>query len=957
MLLSPKGMALLSILGISLFVTQSSIAQTTDLLISEYVEGSSSNKYIEIFNGTGASIDLSNYELRLYSNGNSSPNVTNSLSGTLADGSTIVYSNSSATVFGGASTNLGATSFNGDDALELYNSTTGTTVDIFGVIGCDPGSQWISASNRTQNRTLRRNTNILSGVTTNPACTSSSGDFTTLETEWTEFPQDNVADLGSHSIVVNNAPVVDLGPDQAICNGTSVMLFSGGDGSSFLWSTGDTTENITVSSAGTYTVTVSNAFGSTSDDINISIIPPTDLFVTSPTICAGETAEICATVATEDLIISEYIEGSGLNKCIEIYNGTGASIDLSAEGYTIDITFNGGSSTASIPLSGVIDNGATHVICDNNADAGFLAVADQTTNTNLYNGDDAIVLSKAGTAVDIFGVINNDPGAQWSSGGNSTQNSTLIRNATVTGGVTTNPTGTGGSAFTTLGTEWTEGTFDDPSDLGSHTVTGTGTFAWSTGAATLCTSVTPATTTDYTFSYLDTEGCTTDITSTVTVSNVTVTAIATTILCNGETSDVTVTATGGVAPYTGVGMFSETAGTYTYTVTDANGCSGTATVTITEPTPIVAYTSCPEILCNGGTEQLAAFAFGGTAPYTGGGLFTVGAGSYFYTLTDANGCTDTITHVVTEPPVTVIASATATTIDCNGGTSTVTVSATGGASPYSGTGMFTVPAGTQSFTVTDGDGCTSTATVTITEPTALVVTATGTILCNGGTADVIVTATGGTAPYTGTGTFNVMAGTYNYTVTDANGCSETVSITVTEPAALVVSATATTIDCNGGTADITVTATGGTAPYTGTGTFSVMAGTYDYTVTDANGCSETVSITVTEPTQLVASVSATSTMIDCNGGTVDVTVTATGGTAPYTGTGIFNVMAGTYDYTVTDANGCSETVSITITEPTALVVSATATTIDCNGGTADITVTATGGTAPYTGTGTFSVMA
>ena len=131
------------LLGASLCLANSSVAQTSDLLISEYIEGSSNNKYIEIFNGTSAPIDLSNYQIRLYSNGNSSPNVTNTLSGFLADSDVVVYSNSSATIYGGSSINLGTMSFNGDDAIELYNTVTGMSVDIFGVIGCDPGSQWM----------------------------------------------------------------------------------------------------------------------------------------------------------------------------------------------------------------------------------------------------------------------------------------------------------------------------------------------------------------------------------------------------------------------------------------------------------------------------------------------------------------------------------------------------------------------------------------------------------------------------------------------------------------------------------------------------------------------------------------------------------------------------------------------------------------------------------------------
>ncbi|MBK6990138.1 MAG: hypothetical protein IPH33_18910 [Bacteroidetes bacterium] len=136
----------------------------------------------------------------------------------------------------------------------------------------------------------------------------------------------------------------------------------------------------------------------------------------------------------------------------------------------------------------------------------------------------------------------------------------------------------------------------------------------------------------------------------------------------------------------------------------------------------------------------------------------------------------------------------------------------------------------------------------MTEPTVLVSSSTaGTILCNGGTTSVVVSATGGTAPYTGDGSFTVSAGAYSYTVTDANGCTSTTIGTVTEPSALVASSTAGAILCNGGTTSVVVSATGGTAPYTGEGSFTVSAGAYSYTVTDANGCTSTTAGTVTEP--------------------------------------------------------------------------------------------------------------
>ncbi len=200
-------------------------------------------------------------------------------------------------------------------------------------------------------------------------------------------------------------------------------------------------------------------------------------------------------------------------------------------------------------------------------------------------------------------------------------------------------------------------------------------------------------------------------------------------------------------------------------------------------------------------------------------------------------------------------------------------------------------------------------------------------MCNGGSSTVTVTASGGTAPYTGTGTFTVTAGTHTYTVTDANGCTATTSITVTQPALVatsnsivvqylpqpVAASNSTTILCSGGTSTVTVSGNSGTAPYTGTGNFTVTAGTHNYIVTDANGCTATTSITVTQPSALTASSSSTSIL--CNGGSSTVTVTASGGTAPYTGTGTFTVTAGTHSYIVTDSNGCTSSTTIVVTQP------------------------------------------
>lgn len=175
---------------------------TTDLIFSEYVEGSASNKYIEIFNGTGATVNLSDYRLQLFLNGSATATVSNQLSGTLAHGATLVYKNINATVYTGSSSTSTSVDFNGDDAIALYKISTASYVDIFGRIGEDPGTAWTSGTTTTLDKTLIRLPSITSGVTTNP----SSG-FPTLASQWIMSDMDDVSDLGSHSF--NNTNLVD----------------------------------------------------------------------------------------------------------------------------------------------------------------------------------------------------------------------------------------------------------------------------------------------------------------------------------------------------------------------------------------------------------------------------------------------------------------------------------------------------------------------------------------------------------------------------------------------------------------------------------------------------------------------------------------------------------------------------------------------------------------------------
>lgn len=194
-------MLAVSMIGLSF----GSMAQATDLFISEYAEGSSNNKYLEIYNATGATVDLSNYELWRISNGGSWPEFTVSLSGMLLDGDVIVVANSQADT---AITNLlnatiafsGATFFNGDDAVGLAKDDgTGTflLIDAVGTSGPDPGTSWDVAGTTggTANHTLVRKDNVCSPDTT---WTLTSG-TTIANSQWIVFPSNTWTDAGTHT--------------------------------------------------------------------------------------------------------------------------------------------------------------------------------------------------------------------------------------------------------------------------------------------------------------------------------------------------------------------------------------------------------------------------------------------------------------------------------------------------------------------------------------------------------------------------------------------------------------------------------------------------------------------------------------------------------------------------------------------------------------------------------------
>ncbi len=464
-------------------------------------------------------------------------------------------------------------------------------------------------------------------------------------------------------------------------------------------------------------------------------------------------------------------------------------------------------------------------------------------------------------------------------------------------------------------------------------------------------------------------------------------------LTAGKPFNCTVSATGGSTPYTGTGtktVTQSTKGTFTesFTVTDANGASasGSASVTIAAQ-PLTVIVSCPGSgLTAGKPFSCTVSAVGGTAPYTGTGDFTVtqpvkGTFTELFSVTDANGGSASASATVTIAAQPIVVSATCPTSGLTiGKPFECTVSATGGTGPYLGTGTISRTEQvkgtfTEAFTVTDSNGASASgsATVTIASQPLVAIVDCGSNQTAGEPFGCTVSASGGSSPYSGIGLFpesEAVKGTYifSFTVTDANGVTSQASATVEVSAQpLVVAVSCDSNATAGKPFNCTVSATGGTEPYNGTGKFSVIEsvkGTFaeSFSVTDANQVTATGSAVVTvAPQPLIVTVTCDSGATA--GKPFSCTVSATGGTVPYTGTGTFSVtepVKGTYteSFSVTDANGVSSSASASVVVDAQPLIAS----VSCpdSGVTAgkpfSCTVSATGGTSPYTGSGTFTLV-
>ncbi len=399
------------------------------------------------------------------------------------------------------------------------------------------------------------------------------------------------------------------------------------------------------------------------------------------------------------------------------------------------------------------------------------------------------------------------------------------------------------------------------------TATGATTYSWSTGETTASITVDPTTNTTYTVTGFNGACSATDSVDVTVYPLPTVEITGTLTYCAGL--NTTLTATAGLSSYlwsTGATTQSinVTAGSYTVTGTDSNGCSATssASTVVEYPLPTVSISGTLEF-CAGQSTVLTATA--GLSSYlwsngeTTQDITVTSGGSYSVTGTDSNGCSNNDSVSVTEHALPTV-SISGTLSFCAGANTILTAS---GASTYlwstgETTASITVSTGgSYSVTGTDANGCSALDSASVTEYSLPSVSISGTLsYCAG--ASTTLDAGAGFASYSWssgetTQTISATAGNYTVTVTDSNGCSNTsAQVSVTELALPNVAISGTLSYCAGPGSNTTLTATAGLSSYlwsSGETTQSITAtaGSYTVTGTDSNGCSNTSSsVTVTE---------------------------------------------------------------------------------------------------------------
>ncbi len=762
--------------------------------------------------------------------------------------------------------------------------------------------------------------------------------------------------------------VVNITPEGCGFGGTAEVATNGGSpGFTYLWSTGETLPVVYNLSAGTYSVTTTDANGCTHELANIIIDPPA-----VPTAAASAPAAIDCNTPTMFLsgagstigpdITYLWTTGDGnivsgqntLYNCLINAPGTYELIvtnNLSNCIETASVTVIGNlvppSSVANAPNMLDCTTTSTTISGIGSSVGGSIQYLWTTADGNIVSGATTLTPTVNETGTYTLTVTDNGNGC-------TSEASTLLESNTTP----PNASAQGGELTCTV----------SQVELQGNSTTPDVSYAWSGPAGFSSNEQNPevGATGTYNLTVTDNEnGCTTTTSATVSANTTPPTAEADggTITC--AASSVTLSGnspTGGVTySWTGPNSFSSNeqnpsvaeTGTYTLAVTGPNGCTSTDAAVVNQNTtaPTANAGAGAALNCNASSVVLngAASSNGSQFSYewtTTNGNIVSGAntltptvdaaGDYNLIVTNNNnGCESTDTTQVTQSPAVQATIASQTNVDCFGaanGAATVTPSGGNGTYTYAwsngatGQTASNLSAGVYSIVVTDGENCTATENVTINQPAELVLTASATAQTAPGVNDGTATATpsGGSGTYTyawsngeTTATITGLApGTYSVTTTDENSCQKSRTVTVNSfGCAVIANTTGQHVTCQGsadGSATIELTNAATPTSYewsNGETTATIenlSAGTYTVTATDGNDCEVVSSIEIAEPASLNPNTTSTAvTSAGANNGTA--TAAPTGGTGPFT----FAWSNGETSATITGLASANYTVVVT----------------------------------------------
>lgn len=766
----------------------------------------------------------------------------------------------------------------------------------------------------------------------------------------------------------NSTPISTTFTHTFDCNantGNISTTTTGGSSANYnyLWSNSMTTQNIGPVPGGPYNVIITEDNGCQTIRSTILTIPVLNITFNTNFNCTSGTGNITANLTG----------GTGTLTYAWSNSATTQSIGPVAQGsYTVTVTDANGCSKVATKILGPPTIYAT-------IQSSF------NCNTNAHN-------------LSAYGSGGPSPYSYSWSNGPTTSSNNSVGAGTYTVTVTANNGCTGTASITVssppppLAVTSISSVFNCASNSIDLTATVSGgisayTYAWSGGGTALTKNVTSSGT--YTFTVTDGNGCTaTNSISVVVPSSSLSASISTAFDCANNETVMTANANGGQASFSYLwsnssitqSISSNTAGTYTVTITDANGCTATASYTNTASPPVLNSTIVSVFDCSTNSIDLTAIPIGGLSSYnyswsngpTISSTNVTVSGTYTVTITDANGCVSTSSIAVVVPaPLTLNMPF---TFNCLTGLGTISANHAGGAGPYtytwSGTAQTTqtvsnLTAGIYGVTVTDANGCTITGTLNL-GPPVITVTIQSTFDCANNVLDVQANVVGGTGPYNYNWSNGGLAqttsitatGLVTVTVTDANGCIGMASINAVVPAPMNLTIQSS-FNCSNYTENLTASITGGAGPLMfvwsnlvlGASNTNLGNGTYTVTVTDANGCTITSSYTVNIPNPLAVSFQS---VFSCVTNTGTITANPTGGATPYTfnwnNAGNIqtnpNLLAGTYTVTVTDSNGCTVVASTNIGPPNLTLNLQTI--YNCNLGSGNITANTGGGASPYT---------